>query len=313
MLLGITTWFTVEPEHQSRAVRIALVAPLNSPTSFTESENSAQPTPGPTPTRTPSINASLNATLADIDTKSMIPKLSLNAPILFSPFLGVATWLAFQDEDQSRVIKIALIAPLSAPPVSAESENSPQPTSVANSTPTLKVTSTVPPATSTPTPTPPPTATPTTSPSPTATVADIDTKLMIPKLSLNAPILFSPVKNGTWEVGHLDQAVGYLEGTAPFGSASNAVVAGHVTLAPGISGPFANLGQLTPGDLIVVVDNDKQFLYIVENLQTVDRSAVRVTYPSNGGQLTLITCANWDSDEGRYSDRTVVKGRLIQG
>jgi LPXTG-site transpeptidase (sortase) family protein len=313
LFMGISAWFSFEAKDQSQAIRIALVAPLNSSAVSAEPQNSGQQVLVATPT--PTIIPNISATLEDSDPSPILPELGLSAQTLISPWIGVATWLAFQPEDQSRLIKIALIAPLRAPATLATAENSAPLAPAANPDQTIDVTSTAPPATSTPTPAPTmtPTPTPTISPTPTATPEDVATKLVIPKLSLNAPILFSPVENGTWEVAHLDQAVGYLEGTAPFGSKSNAVLAGHVTLAPGVSGPFARLDQLAPGDLIVVVDNDEQFLYMVENLQTVNRSAVQVTYPSNRGQLTLITCTNWNSDEGRYNDRMVVKGRLIQG
>jgi sortase A len=138
-------------------------------------------------------------------------------------------------------------------------------------------------------------------------------RLVVPKLNLDAPVIFSPVKNGTWDVSQLGQAVGHLEGTAPPGSNSNFVLAGHVTLNSGALGPFAHLDQLAPGDTLIVFQGDQQYIYVVDGYQTVNKDTVRVTYPSTSGKITLITCTNWNSAEGRYSDRLVVRGHLFGG
>ena len=138
-------------------------------------------------------------------------------------------------------------------------------------------------------------------------------RLVIPKLNLDAPIVLSPIENQTWKVDHLGQSVGHLEGTAPPGSNSNFVLAAHVTLSSGVYGPFAGLGQLAPGDVIQVYDDGQMYEYIVDGFQTVDRTAVNVTYPSTSPEITLITCNNWSADEGRYVERLVVKGHLGEG
>lgn len=160
-----------------------------------------------------------------------------------------------------------------------------------------------------------PTITPSPIVTPIATPAQkgVATRLVIPKIELDRPVLFAPVENGTWQVGHLGQAVGHLEGTAPPGSDSNIVLAGHVTLSTGVLGPFARLSEVAPGDTLIVYEGDRKYLYLVESQRTVDRNDVAVVYPSETGQITLITCTTWNSQEGRYSNRLVVKGRLIKG
>lgn len=140
----------------------------------------------------------------------------------------------------------------------------------------------------------------------------VATRVVIPKIGVDAPVVLSPIKDQTWQVDHLGQAVGHLEGTAPPGSNSNIVLAGHVTLAQDVYGPFAGLGQLTTGDMVTVYYGDQSFNYMIDGLQTVDRTAVEVTYPSETGQITLITCNNWSSEEGRYIERLIVKGHLVK-
>jgi LPXTG-site transpeptidase (sortase) family protein len=143
------------------------------------------------------------------------------------------------------------------------------------------------------------------------TLEGVATRVVIPKLGVDAPVVLSPIQDQTWQVDHLGQAVGHLEGTAPPGSSSNIVLAGHVTLAAGVYGPFAGLGQLAAGDSMTVYYGDQAFNYIVDGLQTVDRTAIDVTYPTNTGQITLITCNNWSGEEGRYLERLIVKGHLV--
>ncbi len=136
-------------------------------------------------------------------------------------------------------------------------------------------------------------------------------RLVIPRLKVNAPIVLSPIENQTWKVDHLGQdKVGHLEGTAPAGSDSNLVLAAHITISAGVYGPFAGLAQLEPGDEVLVYDDEKEHRYIIDEHQLVDRTAIEVTDPTNTGQITLITCSNWDHNEQRYVERLIVTGHL---
>lgn len=139
----------------------------------------------------------------------------------------------------------------------------------------------------------------------------VATRLIVPRLNLDAPITLSPIENQTWKVDHLgSDKVGHLEGTAPPGTNSNIVLAAHVTVSNGIYGPFAELSNLQPGDQIYVYYGEEIFEYTIDAHQTVDRTAIEVTHPTNQGQVTLITCSNWSEAEGRYIDRLIVTGQL---
>lgn len=141
----------------------------------------------------------------------------------------------------------------------------------------------------------------------------VATRLVVPRLNLDAPVTLSPIENQTWKVDHLGtDLIGHLEGTAPPGSASNIVLAAHVTVDSGVYGPFADLASLQPGDEIYVYYGEEIFAYTIDDYQTVDRTAIEVTHPTNTGRVTLITCSNWSSAEGRYIDRLVVTGQLSE-
>lgn len=133
------------------------------------------------------------------------------------------------------------------------------------------------------------------------------TRLEIPALNLVAPIVPAPVRGESWQVDHLGAAVGHLQKTAAPGAAGNAVLAGHVSLAGGESGPFAGLSRLNAGDVVWVYQGGRQFEYVVRDTRRVDVAAVDVTYPTPQTELTLITCDGWNETEGRYTARLVVK------
>lgn len=232
---------------------------------------------------------------------------------------GLAGWLLLGAEEKSRIIQIAPVAPLSpfvGAPTAETSQNSAE-VAAASVLPPPEETE---PVTENQVSPAPPTPTPNVEevlgfPLPAGAVNSITqegvgTRLVIPKLNLDAPIVISPIKNQTWQVDHLDQAIGHLEGTAAPGSNSNMVLAGHVTLAEGVYGPFAGLAQLSPGDVLTVYQGDQKFNYVVDGYQIVGRTAIEVTHPTQTGQLTLITCNNWNNEAGRYEQRLVVKSHL---
>jgi sortase A len=138
------------------------------------------------------------------------------------------------------------------------------------------------------------------------------TRIVIPALELDTPVLLAPIRENTWDVSHLEQEVGHLEGTASVGVASNVVLAGHVTLAPdGRDGPFIALSQIEPGTVVTVYHGEEAFTYQIETLRSVKPTDIEVTFPTTEARLTLITCLNYDPELGRYSDRLVAVGRLL--
>jgi LPXTG-site transpeptidase (sortase) family protein len=89
------------------------------------------------------------------------------------------------------------------------------------------------------------------------------------------------------------------------------VLAGHVTIAHNVYGPFAGLGQLEPGDPIILYTADDQpYTYVVDHRQLVDRTDIQVAYPTDTARVTLITCSNWSDELGAYKQRLIVVGNL---
>jgi LPXTG-site transpeptidase (sortase) family protein len=137
------------------------------------------------------------------------------------------------------------------------------------------------------------------------------TRIVIPTMDLDAPVTMSPIVNQTWKVDHLGtELVGHLEGTASPGDPSNVVLAGHVTVAHNVYGPFAGLGQLKEGDSIILYVGSQAYTYIVDYRQLVDRTDVQIAYPTDTARVTLITCSNWSDEMGAYQQRLIVVGHL---
>ncbi len=138
------------------------------------------------------------------------------------------------------------------------------------------------------------------------------TRLVVPSLGVDAPVVLIGLRDGMWPVGHLSQEIGHLQGTASPGDVSNVVMAGHVTLAQGDDGPFRNLMQLKRSDEIWVYVGDEMHRYLVEYVRVVSPENVEVTFPTQEPKLTLITCANWNQALHVYDERIVAVASLVQ-
>jgi LPXTG-site transpeptidase (sortase) family protein len=118
-----------------------------------------------------------------------------------------------------------------------------------------------------------------------------------------------------WDLTHLGQMAGHLEGTPNIGQGGNYVLAGHVEMKDGSPGPFAFIGSLQPGDFISVF-SDKPGTPLVMQYAV---SAVKIVKPTdfdvirNHGyeELTLVTCKDWDQKTRTYLERVVVHARPI--
>jgi LPXTG-site transpeptidase (sortase) family protein len=154
---------------------------------------------------------------------------------------------------------------------------------------------------------------PETTPAPQATTERMapPTRLQIPALNLDAPVVELPIQDKTWDMSSLSDEIAHLGGTANPGEKSNMVLAGHVTLRTG-AGPFLHLERLKPGDTAIVYAGEEAYTYRVVRKKYVAPDDVSVTYPSSGPILTLITCTRWDAQNHTYTERVAVIARLAE-
>ena len=131
------------------------------------------------------------------------------------------------------------------------------------------------------------------------------------QVGIDADLVETDIVGGTWDVTSFTQEIAHLRGTSYPGTPGNAVLAGHITLASGANGPFRYLDQLTPGSLIIARAESHHYIYIVESVEIVPEDALEVTYISDEPTMTLVTCAGWDNANWRYSQRLIVRARMV--
>ena len=134
-------------------------------------------------------------------------------------------------------------------------------------------------------------------------------RLIIPRIGIDTTLVNAPVVGTTWDVTTFTDEIAHLDGTAYAGTVGNAVFAGHIYHKTG-PGPFRNLNQLEVGDLIVARGEGVEYTYIVSSAREVEPDEVNVTFPSNQPMITLITCADWDSEDWTYGKRLVVRAKF---
>ncbi|MDG9717237.1 class F sortase [Streptomyces sp. DH24] len=111
------------------------------------------------------------------------------------------------------------------------------------------------------------------------------------------------------EAGH----AGWYTGSPTPGERGNAVLAGHVDSDTGPAA-FYGLGALREGDRITVHRRDgRNPVFIVTALSVHPNNAFpsqKVYGPAPQPQLTLVTCADWDTDDQTYRANLVITAHL---
>jgi len=137
------------------------------------------------------------------------------------------------------------------------------------------------------------------------------TRLVIPTLGIDGPVVEVPITNKTWDVSPLTYEIAHLGGTANPGEKNNMALAGHVTLKRG-AGPFLNLESLEPGDIAIVYAGEQPYTYRVVSKRYIGPTDVSIAFPTSDPILTLITCTNWDAENRTYTQRVAVTAELVE-
>lgn len=128
----------------------------------------------------------------------------------------------------------------------------------------------------------------------------IPDNLIIDKFSLNLPVRYVPLVDGTWEV--FPATANFAEGTSYVNSENgNVGVYGHDR-----SNALHAIKDLTIGDHFVFVGDDLRADYVVSEVFTTVPEDVDVFAATTTPVATLITCA------GNFSEvRYIVRGQLV--
>jgi sortase A len=118
--------------------------------------------------------------------------------------------------------------------------------------------------------------------------------LLIPKIGVNAPIIFAQSANEKAIQGDLKSGVVHYKDTALPGETGNSFITGHSSNYWWDKGKynyiFANLNRLALGDQAKIYYNGNKFLYQVKKIEVVEPSNVNALQQTTTPTLTLMTC-----------------------
>lgn len=117
-------------------------------------------------------------------------------------------------------------------------------------------------------------------------IAQPPTRIIIPGLSIDLPIVEAKVVNGYWEVFETTASHGL--GSAYPGQLGNTVIFAHTQ-----AGLFLLLRDIKVGNVVYVLTNDRWHRYKTTDVKTVAPNQVEVIAPTNDETLTLFTCSGF--------------------
>lgn len=135
--------------------------------------------------------------------------------------------------------------------------------------------------------------------------------LIIPKININAPIVFEPSISEAKIQSALQGGVVHYGNTPKPGRPGNAVVVGHSSndwWEPGsYKFVFVLLDKLVPGDTFNVHYEGKNYIYQVAESKVVEPNDLSVLAPTREPTITLITC----TPPGTSWKRLIIKAHQI--
>ncbi|HEY8685169.1 MAG TPA: sortase [Chloroflexota bacterium] len=135
---------------------------------------------------------------------------------------------------------------------------------------------------------------------------DPATRMVIPKIEVDAPVVQTPPIAGVWQVA--DWSVGHLSTTPNPGDAGNGAYAAHDDIKGEI---FKRVGELAPGDKILLYTRHAVVTYEVTRQLTVDPSNISPLNQTAQPTITLISCAPYWVDTQRLIVQAVEKTRSV--
>lgn len=149
---------------------------------------------------------------------------------------------------------------------------------------------------------------------PTPTRAADETRLLIPKLAVDARVVLAPLlRQRGWEITLLRGEIAHLEGTARPGTVGGAAVTARTEMADGSAGPFARLDLLQRGDRLFITRSGQTWTYEVMAKRSLAPGDLVDAYVRGvGARLALVACSGEDKLLGRDAERLVIEARLLE-
>ena len=152
-------------------------------------------------------------------------------------------------------------------------------------------------------------------------IAPPDTRLIIPRINKNVPIVGVSTQNlikRNWSglekdmQKSLQYGIIHYPGTALPGNPGNVVLTGHSSYFPWDAGRFkdvfALLHDVQLEDKVILFKNGKKYIYTVKNIYEVKPADLKILEQTPENRLTLITC----TPVGTNIKRLVVEAKLAE-
>jgi sortase (surface protein transpeptidase) len=137
---------------------------------------------------------------------------------------------------------------------------------------------------------------------PTAvTIPSIDAELSVVPTGVTA--------DGLMEIPEDPRVAGwYRYGPHPMSDSGAVVVSAHIDSKERV-GPLARLGQVSPGDEVVVMTAGEEVRYVIERVDSYPKTVIDLdsVFTRDGApRLHIVTCGGeWDASAGSYEDNIV--------
>lgn len=137
-------------------------------------------------------------------------------------------------------------------------------------------------------------------------------RISIPSLGVDTKVAYVPFDGQTWMIQGLREEVAWMGDTSWPGLGSNTGLAGHITVRDLGAGPFRYLGDILQNDLVYLYTEKNMYTYSVREKKEVEQDDLSVIAASEGAQITLITCMDWDDSLNIYLKRLAVMADLVR-
>jgi len=134
--------------------------------------------------------------------------------------------------------------------------------------------------------------------------------MTIPRIGAGLAVIPTGVTaDGAMEIPDDPRIAGwYRFGAGPTSTSGATVLAAHVDSRERV-GPLARLGELAPGDEVVVTTADAEVRYVIERVDSYPKTIIdlNTVFDRDGSpRLHLVTCGGeWDPVTGSYEDNVV--------
>ncbi len=140
---------------------------------------------------------------------------------------------------------------------------------------------------------------------------NIPDSLIIPKININAPIVFADTTNNKIIFEKLEQGIVHYPNSVVPGQVGNSVLLGHSSAYPWYKGNygsiFALLNRLEQNDEIIVFYEKHKYIYKVQSKQVINNQ-VYINEQNKKSQIVLLSC--WPV--GTAWKRILIKGVLTR-